>query len=191
MTNEKSLLDPGEQLIWSGKPKPVWFAMRMASRPLLAGIGFLVLFVIYSSDVNRGISQIDPKIVQVTIVARIVFAIIAGVLSSISVIAALWMWLRAHRTTYQLTNRRAVIDTRGPIPRRISIPLEHLRFVELRSRFFGPSDLIFSETRGFSPDGWGPRGQGFIAITDANQVESLVRTAIDQTFVTRTRGPWQ
>jgi hypothetical protein len=104
---------------------------------------------------------------------------------------ALWFWWRAFRTTYLLTDRRVVINTPGPIARRTSVPLEHVRLIEFRSKLFGPGDLIFSETQHLTFYGWGPRADGFIAIPDARQVERLVRDAIEQTFATRTRGPWQ
>jgi len=71
------------------------------------------------------------------------------------------------------------------------MPLEHLRFNELRGGFLGPSDIIFNETMRFSLDGWGVRGEGFIAIPEAIRVERLVRDAIEQTFATRSRSPWQ
>jgi hypothetical protein len=101
------------------------------------------------------------------------------------------MWQRAYRTTYHLTNRRVVIDTAGPVPRRTSIPLEHLRLIDLRSNFIGPGDLVFAEVTGFGINGWGKRGEGFVATPEAVHVERLVRNAIDNTFTTRERGPWQ
>src|SRR5262249_29145383 len=116
---------------------------------------------------------------------------IAGAFGLFALLAVLWFCLRAYRTSYQLTNRRVVIETASPVARRLSIPLEHLRHIELRSRWLGPSDIVFSEARNFSLEGWGPRGEGFMAIADAERVEGLVRAAIEQTFSTRTRGPWQ
>ena len=95
------------------------------------------------------------------------------------------------RSKYLLTNRRLVIDTVGPFAKRISVPLEHVRLIVLRSRVLSPSDLIFLETgqRGFPT--WGFKDNGFIAIADATRVERLLREAIDQTFSTRSRGPSQ
>ena len=115
----------------------------------------------------------------------------ATIFSFYGLLAVLWLWLRAFRTTYMLTNRRVVIDTAGLLPRRTSMPLEHIRFVEFRSKFFGPGDVVFDETWRPSLDGWGRRGEGFIAVPDAARVENQVRDAIEQTFATRTRGPWQ
>jgi hypothetical protein len=191
MTTEALQLDPGEQLLWSGRPVPMWFAMRRAWRPLLMAIVFLALFVVYLVELNRVPPRIDPILDHVTMVGQIVFAIVTGLLSFCSVLAALWMWQRAYRTTYYLTNRRVVIDIASLIARRTSMPLEHLRFIELQSRLLGPSDLIFSESWRFNLVGWGLRGEGFIAILEASRVEGLVRAAIDQTFTMRTRGPWQ
>ena len=75
-------------------------------------------------------------------------------------------------------------------PDLIFISREHLDRLS-QERLSGPADLVFNETRRFSLDGWGLRGEGFIAIADAKHVEGLVRMAIEKTFATRMRGPWQ
>ena len=189
--SEAPQLDPGEVLLWSDRPKAIWLALRKARQPLLLAI----LFLVFSSALFVEHGRLppfpaDPKNFHPAIFARTLQEM-AGVFGLFGLLAASWFCLRAYRTSYQLTNRRVVIDTASPVPRRLSIPLEHLRFVELRSRLLGPSDIVFSEARNISLDGWGPRGVGFIAIADAERVEGLVRAAIEQTFSTRTRGPWQ
>jgi hypothetical protein len=190
MTNEVEL-DAGENMIWSGRPIAPWLAVRRAAPPLLVAIVLMTMCAIYWYELNYAAPRSDPKLQSMMVVGQIVFGTLAAALSAFSIAAALWMWQRAYRTTYHLTNRRVVIDTAGPFPRRTSIPLEHLRFIDLRSSFFGPSDLIFAEANHFSINGWGKRGEGFIATPEATHVERLVRGAIEQTFATRTRGPWQ
>jgi hypothetical protein len=193
MTTEKSLLDHGEKLIWSGKPSAVWFAIR---RMLwLLPIAFVFLLISLNLFVVFGRPPVPPQPMDKDTLHRVMFirglqemGVFAGICA---LLAGLWLWLRAFRTTYLLTNRRIVINTVGVLPRRTSMPLEHIRFIEFRSKLLGPDDLVFNETRRLSLDGWGLRGEGFIAIPDANRVERLVRDAIDQTFATRTRGPWQ
>jgi hypothetical protein len=181
MKTESSLLDHDEQSIWSGSPKAMWFVLRQARLPVAFGILSLFVLCAYFLDFNHASKQLN----------LITEMILTGIMGLICIIAAVWTWVRASRTTYLLTNRRVVIDTAGPIPRRISMPLEHVRLIDRRSKLFGPSDLMFSETPRARLDGWGHFGDGFIAIPDATRVEGLVRAAIEQTFTTRTRGPWQ
>jgi len=190
--SEKSLLDPGEKLVWSGKPIAIWFAIRRAWKPSL--IGILMLWASIGYLLGPALKQLPGQTEQsfnhVIAISRVLYTA-AGVIGAGAILAASWLWLRATRTTYMLTNRRVVIDTAGPVPRRTSMPLEHVRFIEYRSKLVGPADLVFNETRRFSLDGWGLRGEGFIATADAKHVEGLVRGAIEKTFATRTRGPWQ
>jgi hypothetical protein len=131
----------------------------------------------------------DPKVPDSAAIVHTVTGLMAG-LGICGLSATLWLWFRASQTTYFLTSRRVVIDTAEPLPRRTSLPLEHIRFIEI-SGVLGPRDLIFNETRRITLDGWGPRGEGFIAIPDAAGVEKLIGVAIEQTFAARTRGPWQ
>jgi hypothetical protein len=190
MTSKAPQLDPGEVLLWSDRPKAMWLALRKARQPLLIAIFFLLfssaLFVEHGRPPPL---PADPRNFHPIFVRTL--QEVAGVFGLFALLLGLWFCLRAYRTSYQLTNRRVVIDTASPVSRRLSIPLEHLRFVELRSRWLGPSDIVFSEARNINPYGWGPSGEGFIAIADAERVEGLVRAAIEQTFSTRTRGPWQ
>jgi len=191
MTSKAPQLDPGEVLLWSDRPKAMWLALRKARQPLLMAIFFLLFSLGLIGDPGRlpplpeGPRNFPPAMLVRTV------QLIAGAFSLFALLAGLWVCLRAYRTSYQLTNRRVVIETASPVARRLSIPLEHLRYIELRSRWLGPSDIVFSEARNFSLEGWGPRGEGFIAIADAERVEGMVRAAIEQTFSTHTRGPWQ
>jgi hypothetical protein len=191
MMSEAPQLDPGEVLLWSDRPKTMWLAFRKARQPLLLAIFFLLFASALFGEHRRlpplpGYPRDFPPAMLVRTLQQM-----AGLFGLFGLLAGLWFCLRAYRTSYQLTNRRVVIDTASPVARRLSIPLEHLRYIELRSRWLGPSDIVFSEARNFSLEGWGPRGEGFIAIADAERVEGLVRAAIEQTFSTRTRGPWQ
>ena len=188
MTNDRVSLDPGEELIWSGRPDAVWFAIRRAWWPLLIAIALLTISVTLSLKLGRLPSPADPT--DPVAIARGLQGMSAS-FGLIGVLAALWLWLRALRTRYMLTNRRVVIDTAGVLPRRTSMPLEHIRFVEFRSKLLGPDDVVFNETRRPSLDGWGRRGEGFIAVPDAARVEQLIRDAIDQTLTTRAREPWR
>ncbi len=91
-----------------------------------------------------------------------------------------WQGFRATRTHYVLTDRRTIIDVTAPFPRRVSIPLNQVDFVELRLRSAGLGDVLFQETKGFGHYGYSPIKDGFIAVDGAANVEQLLRTAIDR-----------
>jgi hypothetical protein len=192
MTIDPGVLDPGEELIWSGRPSPMWLAIRRGWWFLIFGVllvGSFISFLV-APGFARLPAQTEQSLNQGVIAARAIHTWGAVVGAGLLLFFG-WLWRRAARTTYLLTNRRIVVDAAGPMARRMSIPLEHLRFIDLRSRLVGPADLTFNETRVFGIEGWGPRREGFLAVPDAAQVERMVRAAIDQTFATRGRGPWQ
>jgi hypothetical protein len=188
MTIGKSLLDPGEELVWSGRPNAVWFAIRRAWQPLLVGLGFSIASVFVLFQAYRASASADAKYDAFISFAG-AFYTGGAVIGLCAILSALWIGFRGSRTTYMLTNKRVLIDTTGPLARRIIIPLEHVRFIERNFGFLGPGDLVFNETRRVTVDGWWPRSEGFIAISNAAHVEKLMREAIEQTFATRTRGP--
>jgi hypothetical protein len=192
MMSEKSLLDPGEELVWSGRPNAVWFAIRRAWWLLLVAIALLTVSVVLFVKFGRPVSPppVDPNSIHPIAIIRMLQEMGTG-FGVFGILAAIWLWVRAIQTTYMLTSRRIVIDTAGILPRRTSMPLEHIRFIEFRSKLLGPGDVVLNETWRPSLDGWGRRGEGFIAIPDASRVEQMVRAAIERTFTTRTRGPWQ
>jgi hypothetical protein len=184
---EASLLDSGEQVIWSGKPNAAWYAFRRLNSHGLSSFAFFMFTILLFTSLFTLLAKPagapappDPTTVKFGVA-----------LAFLCLTAIVWLCVCGSRTQYLLTNRRLVIDTLRPSAKRISVPLEHVRFIELRSGLFGPGDLIFHETSQRVFGGWGFRNEGFIAIREAKQVERLLREAIDQTFTARTRGPWQ
>src|SRR5262245_59091964 len=119
MTSEKSLLDPGEELVWSGRPSAVWFAIRRAWWLLLVASAFLTVSLALLVKFGRPISPspADPNSIHPIAIIRMLQEMGAG-FGVVGAIAAIWLWLRAVQTTYMLTNRRIVIDTAGVLPRR-------------------------------------------------------------------------
>jgi hypothetical protein len=191
MEDATAPLDLGEELVWSGRPAPLWYALRRGVWFAVFGAMLLAHAIVFPqgqfTNQSRMTQQEYDRLIEASRPGRI-FAGIAGICC---ILVGGWFAWRAFRTRYLLTNRRVVIDTAGPLPRRLSIPLEHVRFIERREKIAGPGDVIFAERWRASVDGLGLRGEGFIAIHDSAHVEGLVRAAIDQTFATRSRGPWQ
>jgi hypothetical protein len=182
--SDSSWLDPGEDILWTGRPDPLRLALRQGRWPFLIGVIFLLfafMFMQMSWQLDADLKRFSKTIKATDAPFSpmfFVFDYIFLVLGLVGVLAPLWFWFRATRTRYALTNRRAVIDNAGPSARFISVPLQQISFIEHRPGAGGFGHVIFREVLRPGVDGWGPRGDGFIAIPDATQVERLVRTAI-------------
>src|SRR5262249_8171489 len=109
MTSEPDLLDRGEKLLWSGKPDPQHYALAKSPLPFLIGICCLGIAV----SLAAGAIQSPPSSAWVEI------ALLTTGLAF--VFSPLWYSYEAARTTYALTDRRAVIDYAGFMPQRISV----------------------------------------------------------------------
>jgi hypothetical protein len=196
MTTEFPWREGGEGIVWSGRPSFWRLAIKRGLWPFLLGIFLLSMaaFVLGMGWIDltrpplRGPE--DASFNRVSFLMNLQFGFmgaIFGLGGLVLALAPVWLWFRARQTTYALTDQRVVIDTAGPRPRRTSIRLEHVRFIDLRPAANGLGDIVVQETMRPSLDGWGPRGEGFIGIADAAKVEQLLRAAIEATFSSRAR----
>jgi hypothetical protein len=196
MTTEFAWLEPGERIVWSGKPNPRRFALVRGLMPFFLGVVFIG---VASFTFGMGLLRLPgPPLTgpQAASFKRLDLAMdlyltFMGTLSGggglVLALAPVWLWFRARRMTYAVTDRRVVIDCTGPRPRRQSILLEHVRFIELRPPRKGAGDVVVQETMRPGLDGWAPRGEGFVGIPKAAKVEQRLRAAIEATFSSRTR----
>ena len=182
---DSSLIDPGEQLIWSGNPYPARYALRKAAYPFLFGIFFFgfSLFWIYGAYVTS--SNATNQLGFPFWTFGIPFVIVGACL----VLSPVWQFFRAAHTTYALTNRRAIADISGLFPRRTSVPLGQIRFVEVRASAEGPGHVLFQEpVISYYYNVGTMQRDGFIAIPQATRVVQMLRSAIDKSGA-RLGGP--
>jgi len=174
---DPSLIDPGEQLIWQGKPYPIRYALRKAAYTFPFGIFFFgfSLFWIYSAYMasNKATNQLG--------FAFWMFGIPFVIVGACMVLSPAWHLLRAASTTYALTDRRAIMDISGPFPRRTSIPLNQVPFVDVRASNEGPGHVLFQEVVPYyRSSGAMTQRDGFVAIADAAKVGQMLRSAIQK-----------
>jgi hypothetical protein len=167
MTTDPVLHDRGEKVLWLGHPNPPIYAFRKSWQTFLFGIPFFAFAVFWTYKASVGGT----------------FALFGIPFLAIGlgmVLSPLWHYLRGTRATYALTDRRAVIDIAGFMPRRISVPLSEIEFIDMRARDSGSGDVYFKETvsRGSSRNQFVNR-EGFVAIPGARRVEQLLRNAVD------------
>src|SRR5919201_3897614 len=162
-----------EQLIWQGKPSPARYALRKAAYTFPFGIFFFgfSLFLIY------GVGE--------TGFAFWMFKIPFVIVGACTVLSPAWHLFRATNTTYELTDRRAIIDISGLFPRWTSVPLNQVRFVDVRSSNEGPGHVLFQEAAPTYLEGGLKQRDGFIAIADAAKVGQMLRTAIQKSTEAR------
>ena len=168
-------LDSGEHLIWSGHPEPRAYALKKGWLTFLFGIPFFAFAVFWTTTAS---SMAGNGLAAYFWLWAIPF-LLAGLGMLLSPV---WHYMRAGRTSYVLTSRRAVIAISGSFPVRTSVPLEHVSFIDAETRAHKSGNLLFREVarNAHYGHGTGPTKDGFIAIRDVENVERLFRDAIAQ-----------
>jgi hypothetical protein len=181
MTIDASLIDPDERLLWSGKPGPVRYALGEGIGPFVVG-AFVLLFAWgwISIGTMTGIHANSSTAIFFWPVAILFLALGAAMLAS-----ALWHLYKAFRTTYFLTNKRAIVAVSGIRPHRLSVPLGSINAIDARPYCDDHGSIIFKEEivkhvgEGGQVVGESIYHEGFIAIPDLAGVERILRRAID------------
>lgn len=162
------MIDRGEKLLWSGRPKPLALAFANGATALF-GVPFLAFAIFWITQAARA-----PGVFWM-------FGIPFVVIGCGLVLSPVWHLFRAGRTTYVLTDKRAIIDTAPPFGRRRSIPLAEIRFVELQRTVGDAANVLFFETLVQQRYGRGAKKDGFVGITEPERVERMLRAGIDDT----------
>src|SRR5262245_32573197 len=167
MIDAKSL-EPGEQLLWRDKPNLEAYCKRIVARRWI-GFGLLAIGAALAILYFKGATNTESKM-------------IAGALLLGGVIALYtppMMWLRARRTTYAVTDRRAIMERPGLLFRnRVSVPFSEIRRIETRYAPFG--DLVFRDFIQQTEHELQNTRDGFFAIANVQSVERTLRLAIER-----------
>jgi hypothetical protein len=172
-------LEPGESIVWTGRPDPA--ALARKSVPTFFQGLFLIAFALFWMHmvVQGGNNNWDRgRVVVPYAMHNVVIAVCAGlwflpfgVLMLTSPLRARW---RAGRTSYILTDRRAVI-IEPRVRRNHSVrnfSRESLALTRCEARPNGSGDLVFTNEKTgagiFQP-------VGFLALENVREVEALVR----------------
>ncbi len=169
MTIDQDSLEPGERVLWQGKPDVEAYCRRRELTVPPRWIGPSVLTVAVTSaalaywtgDVTDG------------------FTVTAATLLLVGALAT-YVRLRylrdAGRVSYALTNRRAIIDRAGAVPpNRASVPYSDMPDVVVRD---GPHGDVLFRVCGTQTEE-GPRTwlDGFLAIENPRTVAGILRSA--------------
>jgi hypothetical protein len=165
--------DRGENVLWSGAPIPIRYALRKGAWTFFVGIWFFGFSIFWVHVASGGKIDRIPSGFEFWM-----FGIPFVVVGACLVLSPIWYFVKSKMTTYTLTDQRAVIERSGLFPQRISVPLDRMAFVDLRASANGPGDVLFYE--GTSWQNWNGKytqRDGFIAISEAARVEQLLRAA--------------
>ena len=174
---DPSLMDPGEQLIWSGSPYPARYALRKAAYTFPFGIFFFGFSLFWIHSAYTAGSKASDQLGFHFWMFGIPFVIVGACM----VLSPAWYFLRATGTTYAITERRVITDVSGLFPRRTSVPLNQVPFVDVRSSAEGPGHVLFQEPiPSYNRPGSLAQRDGFIAIADAAKVGQMLRSAIQR-----------
>jgi hypothetical protein len=182
-------IEPSERLLWTGSPDPArWAAGGIPA--MLFGIPF-TLFALFWMAMAGGISFLSSGIARQTggpgfatpfmffpLFGLIFVAVGLGLLLS-----PLWAYLKAQRTIYAITDRRAITLEENAFGSRSvrSFGPDEISLMERRENANGIGDLVFSRERYNTYRNGRHRSHlrenGFFAIPDARSVERILREA--------------
>jgi hypothetical protein len=169
------VLEPGEVILWEGRPRPGRFVVR-ALPTALFGLPWTVFSLVWT--VLASIPLLSGEAFHSGLAAAICFPLfgVPFVLIGFALLGApLWEAARARRTRYLVTDRRVVLLELGRSVR--SLRAAELGSLEWRPRADGSGDLVLTREVDRDSDGDAHTQEvGLWGIEDVKAVHDLVRT---------------
>ncbi len=172
-------LQPGEKLLWEGRPSLVPLALRALHLRVflfywgLVGVGWI------GHGLATGRAGTD-------LMADLTWLLVVGALGSAMVFGLAWAVQRS--TTYALTNRRVVMRIGVALPAVLNLPLEKVEAAGYQAHRDGTGEVSFQLPKAeqvgvfflwphHRPWRWGSPEPAFRALPDVKEVAELVRKA--------------
>ncbi|MCL4187583.1 MAG: hypothetical protein KJZ85_08240 [Rhodobacteraceae bacterium] len=171
----EGVLEPGERVIWAGRPRPGLLPAAADMPAVLAGLVLLLLALATMTWPLRAGLALNHGTGLLLVLLGLPLAGLAAVVAAAPVLAER---ARLARLSYMLTDRRAVIVTLGPEPDLALYPIPPLGTVRLAPG--RPGSVFFARDirtlrRGGRPGRPRPFDVGFERIADAAEVFALMR----------------
>ena len=176
-------IEPNERLLWTGRPDP---SKRAATGipAMIFGIPFTLFALFWTTMASgaifatRNSGHGTPAPLYLFPLFGLPFILVGfGLLLS-----PLWAYLKAQRTMYAVTDRRAITweeNTFGGKRTVRSFGPNEIALMERRENANGVGDLVFSRERNYSYQNGRNRNtvreNGFFAIPDVRTVERILR----------------
>jgi hypothetical protein len=183
-------LSPGEQVLWTNRPRAVSRLVWQAAPKAFLGLAIVTFVVFWMFMVIRGGHNGWEKGKHVPPFAphNVLIAAVAGLwLIPPGLYVLTWPlrdWQRLRKSSYVLTNRRAIIIEPGFLggTKTHTYVSESLRLMRVEEHSDGSGDLIFENRSTWTGL---TRTLGFLGIDDPRSVETLVRQTL---YFTKPQG---
>ena len=183
-------LSPGEQVLWTNRPRAVSRLVWQAAPKAFLGLAIVTFVAVWMFMVIRGGHNGWEKGKNVPPVAphNVLIATVAGLwLIPPGLYVLTWPlrdWQRLRKSSYVLTNRRAIIIEPGFLggTKTHTYVFESLRLMRVEEHSDGSGDLIFENRSTWTGL---TRTLGFLGIDDPRSVETLVRETL---YCTKPQG---
>jgi hypothetical protein len=158
----------GEKILWIGYPIPTKFVFRGGIRGFLFVILFGSYWIAFCGFAEYDAIKSGNLFMQLWVVPFVIVGLFI-------LTCPLWVYLRARRTIYVVSNQRLLILNAFPLQSIRSFAPADIGFVEVDARYDGIGSIIFSRTREPDPEGgWIIKEIGFIAISNVREAAKHV-----------------
>jgi hypothetical protein len=164
------VLEPGERLLWAGRPDPFRTAWAKIGQALLGAVFILLFCLVYVSGLPAAGPYFDVNSVPFSLRPAILFA--GSLLIFYGVLLPVFAYRTAKRTVYAATDRRVLSLIRGRAVKAVRYEDMQIPLLDLRPD--GSGDIQFNGK--FRTDGTEhqPRFSRFLGIREAENVYRLL-----------------
>ena len=164
-------LEPGEGLLWTGRPDPRRTARAKIGQALLGAVFILSFFLVYLSGLPADLEPyFDADSVPFSLRQAILFA--GSLLTLYGVLLPVFAYRTAQRTVYAVTDRRVLSLTRGRPAKMVRY--EDMQVPRLELSPDGSGDIQFNGKCLADGTEYQPRLQSFLGIRSAKSVYQLL-----------------
>ncbi len=159
-------LDAGERLLWYGRPDP--------KRQMLGGLVLTLFgipwtaFALFWTGAASGLIWGEREIGWQSLFG--LFGVPFVLVGFGMLLSPYWVYRRAQRTVYAITNRRALIISGTTVRKIQSFAASDIEIIERTERRNGKGDVMFATTTVSR----NPQRVGFLGIPEARRVERLL-----------------
>jgi hypothetical protein len=166
----RPVLEPGEDLLWIGRPDPIRTAWAKIGQALLGAVFILLFFLVYLSGLPDAGPSFDAYSIPFSLRPAILFA--GSLLTLYGVLFSLFAYRTAQRTVYAATDRRVLSLTGGRSVRAVRYEDMQIPLLDLKPD--GSGDIQFNGK--FRADGTEhqPQFQHFLGVGEAESVYQLL-----------------
>jgi hypothetical protein len=166
----RPVLEPGEGLLWIGRPDPCRTARAKIGHALLGAVFILLFFLVYLSGLSAAGPYFDAYSVPFSLRPAILF--VSSLLTLYGVLLPVFAYRTAQRTVYAATDRRVLSLTRGRSIRAVRYEDMQVPLLDLKPD--GSGDIQFNGK--FRADGTEhqPRFSSFLGVKAAEGVYRLL-----------------